>query len=510
MPHHRLYTAPPKGHGPPPGDAIESVAQRRLSEARIGLLRGELGPALLLPGDAGYPTQRFVFNKRYRPRPLAIVNVRNAADLRTCLAFCRSERLPLRLRGGGHNFAGYSAGPGIVVDLSLLDAMTLDPAAGEVVVGGGCPQGELATLLAGTGWQLPLGDWPSVGIGGFMQGGGYGACSRSLGLNLDHVIAMRVMLASGRVVSASASVNPDLWWAVRGGTGNMFGIVLEIRYRLTRAPEQADCELAFPIATAEDRARAADVLLAIQSGFMRGNANPRTSITCMALHGLAGAAPAMIGPWLVVGVDHLGSTADMNAALAPLLALPGRIADFDFAALNRGITIPPLQRASRYVSRDLGRDDFRALLDHYVTAPSPLDTLYLQALGGTLNTTPRDSSAFIHRNASFLAYLDVFWQDEAEEPAALAWQRGWCATMAPFWNGHCYQNFADPTLADYRHAYWGEAFPALLAVKRKYDPGGLFHFPQMLRPRPGDPNEPPVWPPAVVAALAQPIRHGDD
>lgn len=517
MPHPRLYTPPPKGHGPPPpepppgppligqGVAGEATAEAfGLTAGQCAWLRARLHGALLLPDDPGYPRERFVFNKRYRPHPLAIANVRDAEDVATCLEFARTESVPFRLRSGGHNFAGYSAGPGLVIDLTLLDSITLDPVAGEVTVGGGCPQGKLSDLLLAAGWHLPLGDWPSVAVGGFMQGGGYGLTSRSFGLNLDHVLALQVMLADGRVVTADASGNADLWWAVRGGTGNMFGVVLSIRYKLLRATGPAEAELAWSLATPADRAQAAQVLLAIQSGFMRGDANPATNITSM---GLYGQGEAMVGPWLMVDVDHLGTEAEMNAAIAPLLALPGRIETFDYDALNRGSTIPPLQRVSRYVSRDLSAGEFQTILDYYATTPNRLNTLYLQAMGGPMNAIPRASSAFIHRNAAFLAYLDAFWQNEAEQTAGLAWQQGWCAAMAPFWNGHCYQNFADPTLADYRAAYWGEAFPALLAVKAKYDPHTLFRFQQMLRARPGDPDEPPVWPPAVVEALGEPIDY---
>lgn len=512
MPHPRLYTPPPKGHGPPPPEPPRGVGDVTvdafgLTAEQANWLRARLRGALLLPDDPGYPHERFVFNKRYRPHPLAIANVLDANDVRTCLEFTHAEGVPFRIRSGGHNFAGYSAGPGLVIDLTLLDSITLDPTAGEVTVGGGCPQGRLGALLKAAGWHLPLGTWPSVAVGGFMQGGGYGLTSRSLGLNLDHVLELRVMLADGRIVTANASENSDLWWAVRGGTGNMFGVVLSIRYRLLRATGPAEAELVWSLATPADRAQAVQVLLAIQSGFMRGNANPHTNITCM---GLTGSGPDKIGPWLMLDIDHLGTEAEMNATIAPLLALPGCVENFDFSALNRGSTIPALQRVSRYVSRDLTAGEFGAILDYYATAPNPLNTLYLQAMGGPMNAVPRASSAFIHRNAAFLAYLDVFWQSEAEQEAGLAWQRGWCTVMAPVWNGHCYQNFADPTLADYRAAYWGEAFPALLAVKQKYDPHTLFRFQQMLRARPGDPNEPPVWPPAVVEALGEPIRasHG--
>lgn len=523
MPHKRLYTPPAKGHGPEyscpssgisPGvpPAVEEPALVcPLTPEQAAWLRARLKGELILPDDPGYGEARRVFNKRYRPHPDAIVNVADENDIAVCLEFTdhalgAGVDLAFRVRGGGHDFAGYSGGPGLVIDVTALDTITLDSAAAEVIVGGGCPQGNLGAVLSAAGFHLPLGDWPSVGVGGYMQGGGYGLTSRSLGMNLDHVIEVRVMLADGRIVTANPTRNLDLWWAVRGGTGNMFGVLLSIRYKLLRIPGLAEATLAWKLDTPARRAQAARALLTVQHGFTAGMSAPYTNITCMALFGLDDADPANRGPWLMVDVDHIGTEAEMNAAIAPLLALPGQVTDFDYDSLNRGSTIPPLQRQSRYLSRPLTEADFQRLLDYYATTPNTLDTLYIQATGGPLNAIPRESSAFIHRDARFLCYLDVFWQDAEQKAAGLAWQQGWGEVLAPFWNGHCYQNFADPTLEDYRFAYWGEAAPALLAVKRKYDPRTRFRFQQALHEMPGDPDEPPVWPPRVVESLRQPIE----
>jgi hypothetical protein len=515
MPHKRLYAPPAKGHGPELRTATrwesgieEPEFVRPLTDAEAAWLRANITGEVILPDDAAYAQARAVFNKRYRPRPVAIINVADEADVATSLSFVDKADMAFRVRGGGHDFAGYSGGPGVVIDVSRLNTIALHGAAGEVTVGGGCPQGELGAVLLAAGWHLPLGDWPSVGVGGYMQGGGYGLTSRSLGMNLDHVVEVRVMLADGRIVTANAEQNLDLWWAVRGGTGNMFGVLLSIRYRLRKIPAVSEATLVWKLDTPAGRAQAAQALLAVQQGYTAGEHAPQTNITCMALYGLDQADPDWIGPWLMLDVDHIGDEAAMNAAIAPLLALPGQISDFDYDKLNRGSTIPPLQRSSRYLTRPLAIADFQALLNYYVTTPNPLDTMYIQCMGGHLNAIPRASSAFIHREARFLAYLDAFWETAEQKQQGLVWQTGWGALLAPFWNGRCYQNFADPALDDYRAAYWGEAFPALLEAKHKFDPRQLFRFPQMVESRADDPNEPAVWPPAVVEALRRPIQLG--
>jgi FAD/FMN-containing dehydrogenase len=226
----------------------------------------------------------------------------------------------------------------------------------------------------------------------------------------------------------------------------------------------------------------------------------------MAAFGLDPADAAVRGPWLIVSVDHVGTPHTMNNAIAPLLACPGRVADFDFGRLHRGIEIPALRRQSRYIAEKLRTHDWERMLDLFATAPDRLTTLYVQAQGGAVNAAPRDSSAFVHRDADLLTYMDVFWHDREEREVACAFQDRWTAMVAPFWNGHSYQNFSDPELADYRAAYWGDAFAALLAVKQKYDPANLFRSPQMIAPHSGHATPDPVWPPLVVDALRQAIQ----
>jgi hypothetical protein len=129
----------------------------------------------------------------------------------------------------------------------------------------------------------------------------------------------------------------------------------------------------------------------------------------------------------------------------------------------------------------------------------------LEIYGGAINDYPIDLNAFIHRGSAFSAFLDVFWYDESEHPAAELFLTKWCNVMNAFWNGEIYQNYPSLAVPDYRKSYWGKALPALVATKQKYDPHGLFNFAQMVSPEPKAPLGQEIWPPAVAAALQQPI-----
>jgi FAD/FMN-containing dehydrogenase len=507
MPHKLLYDASrPVGAvaAAAPGSAsLQHAANDRGTSESLAALGRQMHGELMQPGDPGYPAARRVFNRAVETRPAAIACCTGEDDIRACLAFARSSGMAFRVRGGGHNFAGYSVCDGLVIDVSLLNHITLD-GEGALAVGGGCAQGVLGKRLEREGLHLPLGDWPDVGVGGFMQGGGYGITARSFGMNLDHVEAVRVMLADGHVVEADRHRNHDLWWAVRGGAAANFGVLTQIRYRTHRDVSINSTAMAWKLSNAAERAQAADVLALLQSDYARGG-SANTNICVIACYGLDPDDSGMRGPWLVVSLDQVGSVHAMEKAAAPLRACPGWVEDFDYGALQRGSDIPAMRRQSRYIGVPVGTAGWRHMLDLLAHAPNRLTTMYLQVQGGAINATPRVDSAFVHRDAELLAYMDVFWHDHDEREAGLALQDRWTAVLEPFWNGRCYQNFADPALQDYRGAYWGDAFPALLAVKRKYDPTDLFRSPQMIAAPHGEAVAHPEWPPLVVHALAQAV-----
>jgi FAD/FMN-containing dehydrogenase len=498
MPHRLLY-AP----GGPPATPPAATAAAPADPAVLALRAGMTGQ-VLVPGDAGYDAARHLWNARFDPHPKAIALCANEADIAHALSVARQFDMPFRVRTGGHSFAGYSAGSGLVIDVAALDGIAIDQAAMTATVGAGCPFSTFYPALQKVGLYLPLGDWPDVRVAGFMQGGGAGLTSRSQGMNCDFVTSLRMMLADGTIVPADATRNADLFWAVRGGTGGQFGVLLSVSYRLLRLAGVAERTAGWPLATPEDVDRAAAVMLAIQRDFTRGSNALGLNLTGLVLWSNPATGSGPPQPWLVLDAHYAGTDAECEAALAPLLALPGASPDFLPNMLFRGSAVPPIARAARFVSRDLDAAEWRTILASGLGATNKLAVLYLECQGGAINAVDRAENAYIHRDATFNIWLDVMWTDPAQREPELAFQRDWCATMAPFWNHRVYQNFPSADLPDWRSNYFGEAFEALAAVKLKYDPDRVFEFPQAACMPDGAPPH-PSWPPHVVAALARPI-----
>ncbi len=439
-------------------------------------LRQVLDGRLIQPGEDAYESARVLFDQRFDPHPEAIALCRSERDVRACLAAAQRHDVAFRIRAGGHSFAGYSACDGLIIDVAGLDDVSIDRGAMTATVGGGCQQGKLKPLLDHAGLFAPIGDWPGVCIGGFMQGGGFGPTSRTFGLNCDHVAAVRMMLADGRIVVADERVNRDLWWAVRGGTGGNFGVVLDVTYRLRKLPVFARENVAFSLAPGK-REQGVDALLAYQAGFMLTGAPDTLNSSAVIMQAWD---PAEESPWLVIQAVHVGAEAEMMAALQPLLSLPGAVPGFDPGPLLPPDPIPPYSRSSRLIGRNVTQEEWRALLTFMDTSPNRQTQLFLKAHGGAINSYPRERSAFIHRDAHCNMFMDVFWPTPEDRAPAEAFRDRWRAHVAPLWNGHIYQNFPEADAPDYRWNYWGDAYRALAAVKAKYDPTGAFKFEQSI------------------------------
>ncbi len=465
-----------------------------------GFLKEKLpGHRIVLPSDPGYDAARKTFNARFDHLcPWGIVFCNGEQDVMICLEGIRKFRVPFRVRAGGHSFAGFSSlDDGWVIDVADLNRLQVDVAVLEATVQGGCQMSDLQHALAPSGLQLPLGG-PPVGVAGFVQGGGFGATSRTFGMNSDNVLAARVMLADGRVVQASERVNYDLWWALRGGTGGNFGVLMDVRYALHRAPEQHQWSFAWPIHKPADRAIASRALMTLQDEVVR-NAGPELNATADMRYWADqnGGTPQMLR--LYLWGSFFGSESDMGDLLKPLRALPGNQPFTQF-----GTKPLPVLRQARFVS-ELQALDWKALVDDFAEHANRFSTLTLSAWGGAIGAYPRERSAFIHRDAAFNMYVTGFWDGAADEQQMQAYLARWRAFIAPFWTGGIYQDFADSDCPDYRSNYWGDAFAALLAVKRKYDPQGLFAFPQAIVARSGE-TPAATWPPQVAGWLDKAIE----
>lgn len=454
---------------------------------------------LVLPPDSRYDRARKTYNSRYGGlRPWGVAYCAADQDAAAWLDFALGQGLPFRIRAGGHSFAGQSSvDAGLVIDIAGLNDIRIDPDRLEVTVGAGCTMSALGQALRSCGLTLPMGGGP-VGVGGFVQGGGFAADrSRTLGLNSDHVLALWVLLADGRTVYASETINHDLWWAIRGGTGGNFGILLAVRYAVQALPAPLDWSLSWPVRVAADRQRAVKVIGELQSAVV-ANADSRLNVQwdLRRWPETSGGPPQTMR--LVVAGTFFGSQQALDAAIAPLRAIAGTEPPF-----NRFASSPTLAvlRQSRFI-RAASDSELARLIDDFVDTANPHTTLTVDVWGGEIAAYPLERSAFVHRGQNYNIYVTGFWDDDAEQRVLQAYLERWRHWAQPLWNGEIYQNFADPDCPDYRSNYWGRAFPALLAVKRKYDPQQRFTFAQVIE----GPAEPVLWPPGVVDALARPIR----
>ncbi|WP_082541542.1 MULTISPECIES: FAD-dependent oxidoreductase [unclassified Rhizobacter] len=458
---------------------------------------------IVLPGDPDYNADRQLFNPVFNAYPVAIVYCAVESDVAIALKLAQDVVLPFTVRSGGHCTAGFSAGYGVLIDVSALNEATIDTVAQVATVGTGCPFSKLDLALDQAGLHVPGGECQDVCIGGYLQGGGYGFTSVTFGMNCDNVIDMRVMLADGRVVTASPAANTDLWWAMRGGTGGNFGVLLSVRYQLRPLGDVFGWALIWPLQSAGDFANATGALMALQSGYMLANLPQALNIQ-VSLCYQPGTQPGLPlepqQPYLMVRGLYVGSQADGQAAIQPLCALPGAIVQWtamdSYYNLNKALLDQPYgmpclppdspmpceDKASRYVTRPLAAAEWLGLLQYFVTAPNELTYFYMEFYGGAINAVQPQANAFVHRSSAFNAVLDVFWFDDAHKQASQDFLLGWMNLMAPMWNGEIYQNYPRPDQPGYGAAYWADAQAGLYAVKLKYDPTHAFRFAQEVGP----------------------------
>jgi FAD binding domain/Berberine and berberine like len=390
-----------------------------------------------------------------------------------------------------------------------MDQIFIDQVQRTACVQTGARFGAINATLDEYGLHTPGGGCEDVCAGGYMQGGGYGFSSRRYGMNIDNVLSFRMMLADGQVVPASRDRNPDLYWAVRGGTGNNFGVLLDTTYRLHSIGPVWGFSLRWDL---ED---APEVLEEMQKNYMLTDAS--RDLGYMALI-LADTSKKMA---LWMRGMYFGSAAQGKAALASLLRIHGVTMDIDetgsYYALNRklldeGLAFPPPpkhlneDKQSGYIEASLTRVDWALILDHWKTAPHYLCCAVIEPYGGRIAEIPVHDCAFVHRSVAFNFVVDTFWDDDADRHRSVAWLNDFMARMGRYFNGQIYQNYPRAVMQDYPLAFWGlETYVELCAIKKKYDPDGFFSFPQAIgkwRPPAGAKG---IGDPALTAAIQNPV-----
>lgn len=438
---------------------------------------------VVLPSSPCYDSARQESNPAFQSFPEIIVYCACENDVLECLAVARRFSAWVAVRCGGHSTGGYSVNSGMVIDLSELSGMVLDRPSQRVHVLPGTDFDHFNAAMNHTGWHVPSGACGSVCVGGFVQGGGYGYTSRAFGMQSDLVESMRVALADGTVVTANATENPRLFWALRGGTGGNFGVVLQVTYRMVPLDQVWAWSISW------HTAYASQVLELMQRQFMRTGA-PDTLGYMMNLGYLNQQPVAMVQGMFC------GSEADGMQAIAPLLAIPtaqllasqsGSYPDMNHWLEDNPYTLPDAlpagiceTKASGYISEPMTQAQWQTVVDYFLTSPNAWTLAYLEPYGGAINRYPVKDSAFIHRNVDTDVVVDVFWRNEQERTQMEAWLDGFMALLRPYMNGHVYQNYPDSRLQNFAEAYWGSAYTGLQTVKAQYDPHDFFHYQQSI------------------------------
>jgi FAD/FMN-containing dehydrogenase len=452
-----------------------------IPQAAIAQLESQLEGSLVLPAEANYQADRQLSNPAFQEFPEIIAYCEVIGDVRACLKFAQDQTLWPVLRSGGHSSAGYSVNSEMVIDLSRMSYAVVDVQNMTARVGAGTNFGHLNATLDEYGLHVPGGSCEDVCVAGFMQGGGYGLTSRQYGMNCDCVIAVKVMLADGTLIDASNSQNPDLFWAIRGGTGNNFGVLLEITYQLYELGEIWAFAITWPIQAA------AKILAELQKNFMR-TGDSRLGYLLILMFDDKGT------PVLMMGGTYNGIETEGKKAVGALLTTPGANLILDepgsylqvMRALEESVQLPILLREdkqSAYIARRLKVSEWNRLLKFFrKQSPNKLSVLVVEPYGGQINQLPKDFNAFVHRDSDMDLFLDVFWRTDAEMAPAKAFLDDFMAIVdSNYSNGESYQNYPRSSQTDYAKRFWGPNFKRLSQIKKKYDPYSFFRFDQSIK-----------------------------
>ncbi|MFD7641730.1 FAD-binding oxidoreductase [Kitasatospora sp. NPDC059795] len=447
-------------------------------------LRRRLGDRLVLPADSGYATARLGFNELNDGQlPAAVAKCVSADDVRACLDVARGHGLPIAARSGGHSYLGYSVPDrGLVIDLRGMAAVEVAPD-GTAHVGAGARLIEVYAGLAAAGRLLPAGSCPTVGVGGLTLGGGIGVLARKYGLTCDRLGAAQVVTADSALHTASPAGDEDLYWALRGGGGGNFGVVTRFSFDTAPAPALTVISLAFPAGSVPQ-------VLGAWQPWVAG-APEELWASCQ----IAGGNPPscrVVGCW-VGDPDGANQQVDRLVKAAATTPTSRTVASKDYLAAMKYMagcskdTIAechPTWEGGRLtrtgfvaVSRMLGpRPVDPAKVTELMTGHSGVDLL-LDSLGGAVADLAPDATAFPHRHslASAQIYAGATPATEARVKATVDAIRDGLARLGAHGG---YVNYIDATLPDWGHAYYGENLPRLQSVACRYDPDGVFAFPQ--------------------------------
>ena len=449
----------------------------------IHRLRAAVEGEVIAPDDPGYDDARAVYYGIDR-RPAAVVRAAGSDDVAAVIALARESGAELAVRSGGHSLAGHSVSEdGIVLDLSGMKGIHIDPENGTAWVQAGATAGELTKTAGEHGLAVGFGDSGTVGVGGITLGGGVGFLARKHGLTVDSVIAAEIVTADSRVLHVDADHHPDLFWAIRGGGGN-FGVVTRFKFELNEVDEIYGGLLMLP-ATSEvvrsfvDLAEGASEELSTIANIMKA---PPMPFVPEEQHG----KPVLLGIMVYAGDPEEG-----EAALSPFRALaepiidmlaPRRYPEIYELLGEEGPPIPAGMLVHTLFADTFDDEAADAVIDYVTGSTADMAVALLRVLGGAVARVPDSATAFAHRGRRIMANVAAMFEDVSQTETHQAMVERVVAQLRGDTRG-AYVNFlADEGEERKREAYPGPTWDRLRDVKRRYDPTNLFRLNQNIPP----------------------------
>jgi len=460
---------------------MTELQSTKIEELKAGF-RGEI----LLPGDGAYESARKIWNAMIDRHPALIARCTTTSDVVQAVNFARENGLVLAVRGGGHNIAGNAVcDGGIVIDLSQMKAASVDPAKHRVTIEGGATLADLDAATQAHGLATPLGINSTTGVAGLTLGGGFGWLSRMYGMTIDNLESAEVVTAAGEVVRASATEHPDLFWALRGGSGN-FGVVTRFEFRLHPVgPDVLSGLIVYPISEAKR----------VLQEYREFIANAPDELSVWAV--LRQAPPLPFLPAEVHGTGiialailYVGEPKQGETLIQPLRTFGTPVGEHvgvqPYTAWQRAFD-PLLTPGARNYWKShnfstLKDELFDVVIDYINRLPSPQCEIFFGALGGATARPAPDSAAYAHRDALFVMNVHGRWEDPADDKRCIGWARDYFQASAPFASGGVYVNFLTADEVERVRSAYGPNYDRLAQVKKKYDPTNLFRMNQNIKP----------------------------
>jgi len=456
-----------------------------LAEEAVAALRGQIRGELIKPGDPQYEQARKVYNAMIDKRPALILHCADVADVISAVNFARDQHLTVAVRGGSHNGPGFgTVDDGLVIDLSQMRGIRVDPVDKTVRVEGGCVWGAVDHATHPFGLAVPSGFLSTTGVGGLTLGGGIGYLSRKYGLSLDNLLSADIVLADGRFVTASPTENADLFWAVRGGGGN-FGVVTSFLFKGSPVHTVYGGPIIWPMEVAADLIHFwQDLILSAPedlNGWFAFITVPPVAPFPEQYH---------LKKMCAIVWCYTGKLEDGEAAFKPIRQFSPPAIDFagpiPFPALQSmfdGLYPAGLQWYWRADFFDRFNDKAIDLHAKYgAQLPTMHSTMHIYPINAAAHRPGAQDTAWGYRKANFSQVMVGVDPDPANNQRMIAWAKDYWTALHPYSLGGGYVNMImDEGEAGVKSAY-GDNYARLAQVKAKYDPTNFFHVNQNIKP----------------------------